>query len=502
MIVKNEEKFLPGCLESVKDAVDEIIIVDTGSTDKTIEIARSFNAKIFQIEWKNDFSLARNESINYATGDWILILDADERLEPKGAKKIKKYLNSNYDGYYVKVISLGKNGHPEAINEYPRLFRKEANYRFEGRIHEQISNSILKNGGKLGKADITIIHLGYAQDDETMSKKYERNLSILFEQLNENPNDAYTLYHIGIIKILKGETDEGISSLRKSISIPREKSNLNDSLRAVIYNILGKYELQNGDETSALNLLVKSIKLAPVQVSAYYWAGVAQMKKFNFAFAKNFLESALKNQQAILKGKSPDVAFENFINSNEITYKLAICYFKLGNFQKMNQMIEHISNDENSLNSFLNFLANEYIAGNNNAIQILRQISKIKPCFEVYKILSGIAQVEGDLENAVVCLKHALNFRDDDEIRYNLGLCLVGLRKFNEGIFYLSEFMNRESSEFFEDAIKVLAISYLAIGNYTDALRCYEILSNLHPTDEGIKKRILSISFRLTPQGK
>jgi hypothetical protein len=62
--------------------------------------------------------------------------------------------------------------------------------------------------------------------------------------------------------------------------------------------------------------------------------------------------------------------------------------------------------------------------------------------------------------------------------------------------------MNRESSEFFEDAIKVLAISYLAIGNYTDALRCYEILSNLHPTDEGIKKRILSISFRLTPQSK
>jgi tetratricopeptide (TPR) repeat protein len=93
-----------------------------------------------------------------------------------------------------------------------------------------------------------------------MSKKYERNLSILFEQLNENPNDAYALYHIGIIKILKGETDEGISSLRKSISIPREKSNLNDSLRAVIYNILGKHELQNGDEISALNLLIKSIK--------------------------------------------------------------------------------------------------------------------------------------------------------------------------------------------------------------------------------------------------
>ena len=80
MIVKNEEKFLAGCLESVKNIVDEIIIVDTGSTDKTIEIANSYNAKVYHFEWKNDFSLARNESIKHATGDWILILDADERL--------------------------------------------------------------------------------------------------------------------------------------------------------------------------------------------------------------------------------------------------------------------------------------------------------------------------------------------------------------------------------------------------------------------------------------
>ncbi len=502
MIVKNEEKFLPGCLESVKDAVDEIIIVDTGSTDRTVEIARSFNAKIYHLEWKNDFSLARNESIKYATGDWVLILDADERLEAEGGGKLKKYINSNYDGYYVKVISLGKDGKPEAINEYPRLFRKKPNYRFEGRIHEQISNSILKNGGKLGRADIKIIHLGYAQDEETMSKKYERNLSILLEQLNENPNDAYALYHIGIIKILKGETQEGISFLRKSISIPRESSNLADSLRAVIYNILGKHELQNGAQTSALDFFIKSIKLAPIQVSSYYYAGIVQMKRLNFTVAKNFLENALKNQQAILRGKSPDVAFENFIKQNDIFYQLAICYFKIGDLQKMNKTIENFSKDKNLIDSFLNFLASEYTAGNRNVIQVLKHISRANPCFEVFKILSGIAQLEGDLESAVESLKIALNFKDDDEIRYNLGLCLVGLRRFEEAIGYLSKFLNRERSDLFEDAIKVLAVSYLATRNYTDALRCYEILSHLHPDDKEIEKRILSISFRLTTQSK
>lgn len=502
MIVKNEEKFLPGCLESVKDTVDEIIVVDTGSSDRTIEIALSFNAKIYHLEWKNDFSLARNESIKHATGDWILILDADERLETADKAKLKKYLNSNYDGYYVKVISFGRDGKPEAINEYPRLFRNNPNYRFEGRIHEQISNSILKNGGKLGRADIKIIHLGYAQDDETMSRKYERNLSILFEQLKENPNDAYALYHIGIVKILKGEINEGISFLRKSISIPRERSNLGNSVRAVIYNVLGKHELQNGDQTTALDLFIKSIKQAPLQVSSYYYAGIAQMKRFNFTVAKNFFEQALKNQQAILKGKSPDVAFENFINPNDIFYQLSICYFKIGNFKKLNEMIENFVKEENLINSFLNFLTNEYISGNKNSIQVLKQISQTNPSFEVFKVLSGIAQFEGDLETAVERLKTALSFKDDDEIRYNLGLCLVGLRRFEEAICYLREFLNRENSTFFERAVKVLGLSYLACGNYADALRCYKTLSNFNPTDEEIKKRIISISMRLSTPTK
>ncbi len=82
MIVKNEEKHLARCLSSVKDVADEIVIVDTGSTDKTIEIAESFSAKIFHFDWVNDFSAARNFALSKCTGDWILYLDADEELNP------------------------------------------------------------------------------------------------------------------------------------------------------------------------------------------------------------------------------------------------------------------------------------------------------------------------------------------------------------------------------------------------------------------------------------
>ncbi|MDW8108269.1 MAG: glycosyltransferase [Candidatus Kryptonium sp.] len=494
MIVKNEEKFLPECLESVKNIVDEIIIVDTGSTDRTIDIARSYNAKVFSFKWENDFASARNESIKHATGDWILVLDADERLNQGQEKKIKKYINLNFDGLYVRVINLDKEGKPSVINEYPRLFRRKDEFKFEGKIHEQISPSILRSGGKLAKTDITITHLGYGQSDEIMNKKYERNLQILLDQFKQNPNNAYTCYHIGITKILKGEKDEGIEYLKRSIQIPREISNLSDSLGAVIYHTLGEYEIQKGNISQGLNYFVKSIKIAPHQVGAYFSAGLAHMKQSNFIFAKNFLEKALKNLYALSKGKPLETALENFIEPELIMFNLMICYFKLGNFQNSKKYILRILTSEKFYKLALDFLVAEYKSLNKNAVQIIKYIAEVKPSFDVFKILAGIQQIEGDLENAVKTLKFALEFKDDDEIKYNLGTCLVGLRKFNEAIDVLKEFLNLKESPFFNDAIKVLALSYIGAGDIHKALQCYEVLLERNPADEAVKSRIKSLA--------
>ena len=97
MIVKNEEKYLPQCLNSIKDIVDEIIIVDTGSIDKTVEIAESFGAKVYHYKWNNSFSEARNESLKYANNDWILIMDADDEFCSDDKEKFKELLNGDMD---------------------------------------------------------------------------------------------------------------------------------------------------------------------------------------------------------------------------------------------------------------------------------------------------------------------------------------------------------------------------------------------------------------------
>lgn len=493
MIVKNEEKFLPGCLESVKDIVDEIIIVDTGSADKTVEIARSYGAKVFFSEWGNDFSLARNESIKHATGEWILTLDADERLNPGQEEKLKKYLSMDFDGLYVKVLNLGKDGR-KTINESIRLSRRKEGVKFEGKIHEQIGPSILKSGGKLAKTDITITHLGYAQTDEVMNKKYERNLSLLFEQIKENPNDAYSYYHIGIIKILMGKKEEGIKYLEKAINIPRENSNLGDPLRAAIYNILGKCEIQNENFSEALKYFNESRKLAPMQVSSYYYTGLVHMKRSNFPSAINSFEKALKNLYLISEGNPLDTSLDDLIELEVIHFKLFLCYFKLGNFSKTKEHLGKILSNEEFYKGALDVLVNEYINHNRNAIQLLRYISEIKPNFEIFKILSGIYQIEGVLETAVENLKRALQFKDDDEIRYNLGVCLVGLKRFDEVVESLTPFLNRENSKFFESSIKVLALSYLSLGEITDALNCYKILLARDPNNETLREKIKSIS--------
>ncbi len=110
MIVKNEEKYLRDCLESVKDIADDIVIVDTGSTDYTKEIAKEFNAKVFHFDWINDFSAARNYALKKSEGDWILYLDADERLDKDSLEELKNIIKTNLKiGYYCTVKSFDDN---------------------------------------------------------------------------------------------------------------------------------------------------------------------------------------------------------------------------------------------------------------------------------------------------------------------------------------------------------------------------------------------------------
>ncbi len=202
MIVKNEEQMLGQCLESVKDVVDEIIIVDTGSEDCTVEIAESYGAKVFHHKWENDFSKHRNQSLEYATSDWILILDADEELLKDDIEKLRQAtFQKAYDAISVSVHNKHlRTGEVTSFLPSTRLWRSKLGARYEGIVHNELR---LPPNVKILRADIRIIHYGYGLDWEKMKKKIARSKALLLKQLEENPNNAFANFNLA--QLIRGE---------------------------------------------------------------------------------------------------------------------------------------------------------------------------------------------------------------------------------------------------------------------------------------------------------
>jgi glycosyltransferase involved in cell wall biosynthesis len=173
MIVKDEERFLKNCLESAREVVDEIVIVDTGSTDATQDIAREYGAKVILHTWKDDFSEARNVGLAHATGDWGLWLDADEEIAPGSGPAFREAVETarqDTGGFMVSfrnwLQSTTRDEESDmAVHHACRLFRLVPGVRFEGRIHEQNLRSLQEQGYQYAFAPgLTIDHFGYASE--------------------------------------------------------------------------------------------------------------------------------------------------------------------------------------------------------------------------------------------------------------------------------------------------------------------------------------------------
>lgn len=211
MIVKNEEECLPRCLDSVKDVVDEIIIVDTGSTDSTKEIARHYGAKLFDFEWINDFSSARNFSLDQASGEWILVLDADEELEPTTAKKLRQIAReTDADAFIIQIRNFYRHSTQKTVDVGAvRFFRNRPFYRYTRRYHEVVDPSILSHNGKIASdRSLVIFHDGYLRETAQGKSRKERAIQHMKIELEENPEQLWLLAKIGMELRDVGEEEE------------------------------------------------------------------------------------------------------------------------------------------------------------------------------------------------------------------------------------------------------------------------------------------------------
>ncbi len=209
LIAKDEATMLPDCLRSVSEVVDELIVVDTGSTDGTAELARQAGARVLEHPWQDDFAAARNASLAAATGAWVLVLDADERLAPGAGAALRQAIQrggfdcgllplhnaERLDATAEQVLSgAARRGEPILL---PRLLRKTGDLAYRGVIHESIGHWLVEAGRKTARIDAPIIHLGAVPSYRQQRGKDARNLALLERRCEEHPGDPVAWTYLG-----------------------------------------------------------------------------------------------------------------------------------------------------------------------------------------------------------------------------------------------------------------------------------------------------------------
>jgi tetratricopeptide (TPR) repeat protein len=304
MIVKNEAECLERCIESARKAADEIIVVDTGSSDATADIARRLGARVYHHPWNNNFSEARNHSLEPATGDWILYLDADEVLTPDACVRIRRLAESPTAMGYILVQRNYTNDSsvagwrpcdaecPEARGYsgwFPapivRLFRNNRAIRFEGAVHELVDYAISRLGGKVELSDVVIHHYGKVRDLEYVRAKQELYLKLGIEKANSRQHDAKAHYELGVQYLELGLTEDGMASLRRSLEL--------DPNQPKAHCDLGVALERSGRMQDAIAYYVRASEIDPTNSQAMINLGAAYARTGKMDEASALFERAL-----------------------------------------------------------------------------------------------------------------------------------------------------------------------------------------------------------------
>jgi glycosyltransferase involved in cell wall biosynthesis len=287
MIVKNEEKNLPTALRSVEGFADEVVVVDTGSEDRTVEVARSHDAKVFHFPWCDDFAAARNESLKHATKDYILWLDGDDEIDADNRRLIKEHLRKNRGkAVFLNVTSVEQN-RAKAVRQL-RMFPNRKGIRFQGRIHEQVFDSVKARGVQPSVCGAAILHHGYSDAGDT-DKKLKRNLALLEAELNDNPENIACLYFLG--RTLDGlkRTEEALACYDRVLEmVPRRPGALDEMAYKAIFFEKAIAMRALGREEETLAFLEKSRGILEGFVLFHYVLGEIYYfrKEYEQAFAE------------------------------------------------------------------------------------------------------------------------------------------------------------------------------------------------------------------------
>jgi tetratricopeptide (TPR) repeat protein len=327
LIVRDEAAVLDDCLASIIDVVDEIVIVDTGSTDATRDIARRWGAVLLEHPWKDNFAEARNVGLDHATGDWILYIDADERLVEPDRSRMDSLLRDS-DAAAFRILF-----HPQvdasAYLEF-RIWRNDVSVRFEGIIHETVVPAIVRLAERERRpieiSDLVMRHLGYEGDQR---RKHLRNLPMLRRELERDPSNLFVRHHL--FRVLSGLGDEeGAKSVLADalllVDALEQAGKLDDLGALILYEVLRG----EGPSTRGRGLLARALRLYP-ENCAFLIVEARQL------VADGEFEAAIERVDRVFQiaGGGPSRVAYNTRLLQEAPHEIrALCLFRLARYDE------------------------------------------------------------------------------------------------------------------------------------------------------------------------
>ncbi len=488
LIVKNEENQLPGCLESIKDIVDEIIIVDTGSTDRSIKIAKSFRAKVYEHQWENDFSKHRNQAIKYASGNWILNIDADERLIlSNGMNKVKfietlSKLPQDCNAIMLAMRDINQQG--EIVTEFmnARLVRNTADFHFEGIIHE---NPIFK-GVSITLNGITLNHHGYHLPQEEMDKKRERNTNLLLKRVEKNPKDVAAYFYLAnhyafVLQITPDGLQKALKYGKKCIQLLPPNPTKWPSAFWGLFRMISEIYYLVGDKNKAEKWCLKGLKLIPDDPDLLFLMpklAIANLKfdqslKHGYAYLQSL--EKYRQQPQLARGR----VLLNISHDSEmaVQYRILISYLNLGDIAKAEEqwliVKKFISSTDQTK---MEYLRNLSVAGDVDRLlerTILFYLSSTPKNKSLLNSLIDYAVGTGAFDQTVANLLARLPDNESpNEINCYIADRLTKKGYYEQAVILLNPLYNRDAVD--NQIITRLALAYEKEGNNELARELYD----------------------------
>ena len=345
IITKNEAHYLKTCLEHLSQYPFEIVVVDTGSSDESIEVAKKYTDKVFNYEWCGDFSAARNYAISCATNDMIMVVDTDEFVEPFDYDKFIKIVSDNEKkvGRIILNNQYSRNGEKHSTKEkLSRIFSRKL-FEYEGIVHEQIVSKN-KTNFETYEAPVEYIHVGYDGSPEVLEAKTKRNIELLLQELSKK-EDPYILYQLGKSFYMQGDYSEALSYFERATGY-----DLNPALEYVVDLVVSYgYTLINTNQVEQALMFENLYEEFSYSADFVFLMGLIYMNNAcfeaavnEFAKAKNYPSCNLSGVNSFLADYNIGVIFECLGHVEE-----AVAYYKnCPNYEKALKRIAVLTGQE------------------------------------------------------------------------------------------------------------------------------------------------------------